>query len=102
MAILTVNVVVIILGIIVNVAICLVMLRKKRYRRNSSNFFILHLSVTELVYRLLVFPILIWLAVPSSAITTPLCNVLTVFSHIFGSVVFPSLVAITLKPDFFF
>ncbi|XP_074631982.1 neuropeptide FF receptor 1-like [Acropora palmata] len=96
MAILTVNLVVIILGIIVNVAICLVMLRKKRYQRNGSNFFILHLSVTELVYRLLVFPILIWLAVPSSAITTPLCNVLTIFSHIFGSVVFPSLVAIAL------
>ena len=94
MAILTVNLVVIILGAIVNVTICLVMLRKKRYQRNGSNFFILHLSVTELVYRLLVFPILIWLAVPSSAITTPLCNVLTVFSHIFGSVVFPSLVAI--------
>ena len=48
-AILTVNLVLIILGIIVNVAICLVMLRKKRYQRNGSNFFILHLSVTELV-----------------------------------------------------
>ena len=47
MAILTVNVVVIILGVIVNVAICLVMLRKKRYQRNSSNFLILHLSVTD-------------------------------------------------------
>lgn len=96
MAILAMNLVVIILGVIVNVAICLVMFRKKRYQRNGSNFFILHLSVTELIYRLLVFPILIWLTVPSSAITTPLCKVMAVFSHILGSVVFPSLVAIAL------
>ena len=37
--------------------------RKKRYQRNSSNLFILHLSVTELVYRLLVFPVVIYLSV---------------------------------------
>ena len=54
--ILSVNSLILVLGIIVNAAICYVMLRGRRYKRNSSNFFITHLSVVELIYRLLVFP----------------------------------------------
>ena len=52
--ILSINLVVIVLGTIVNAVICYVMVRKKRYQRNGSNFFIMHLSVMELTYRCLV------------------------------------------------
>lgn len=86
----------IILGIIVNAFICYVMLRKKRYQRNGSNFFILHLSLMELVYRFLVFPVIIWLTVPSSTMTTVQCKTISVFSHTFSSAIFPSLVAIAM------
>ncbi|XP_068740812.1 neuropeptide FF receptor 1-like [Montipora capricornis] len=86
----------IILGIIVNAFICYVMLRKQRYQRNGSNFFILHLSLTELVYRFLVFPVIIWLTVPSSTMTTVQCKTISVFSHTFSSAIFPSLVAIAM------
>jgi len=54
--ILSINLVVIVLGIIVNASICYVMVRKKRYQRNGSNFFIMHLSMMELTYRFIVSP----------------------------------------------
>ena len=50
----------IVLGIVLNVGICVIMVRRKCYQRNASNFFILHLCATELVYRLLVFPLTIY------------------------------------------
>ena len=40
--ILSIAMVLIALGIIVNGAICFVMLRGKRFKKNTSNFFILH------------------------------------------------------------
>ena len=49
----------ILLGIIINVAICFVMLRGKRFKKSNSNF--LHLSVIELVIRLLNFPVEIYI-----------------------------------------
>ena len=92
--ILSINLLVIVSGIIVNAAICYVMLRGKRYKRNSSNFFITHLSVVELVYRLLVFPIIVYFAVPASEIKTNQCKAITFFSKISASAIFVSLVAI--------
>lgn len=90
----SVNVVLLLLGIIVNMAICFVMFRGKRYKRNTSNFFILHLSLTELVYRLLVFPLVIYFAVPKLLIKSLHCKLLSFFSETSGSVIFVSLVAI--------
>ena len=91
---LSVNLLIIVLGIIVNAAICYVMLRGKRYKRNSSNFFITHLSVVELVYRLLVFPLIIYFAVPASEINTFQCKVTAFLSKTSASAIFVSLVAI--------
>ena len=92
--VLSINLLVIVSGIIANAAICYVMLRGKRYKRNSSNFFITHLSAVELVYRLLVFPFIIYFAVPASEIQRFQCKVITFFSKTFTSAIFVSLVAI--------
>jgi len=91
---LSVNLLIIVLGIIVNAAIGYVMLRGKRYKRNSSNFFITHLSVVELVYRLLVFPLIIYFAVPASGVNTFQCKVTAFLSKTSASAIFVSLVAI--------
>ena len=94
--ILSINMAVILLGIIVNASICYVMLRDKRYKRNTSNFFIMHLSVMELGYRFLVFPIVISFSVPSLGITTVQCKALSFLSEICTSAIFLSLVAIAI------
>ena len=93
---LSISAILITLGIIVNVAVCFVMIRKKRYQRNCSNFFILHLSGMELVYRFLVFPILIWLTAPSSAITNFQCKTTAIFLYASASAIFPSLLVIAV------
>ena len=94
--IISINLVVILLGIVINASICYVMFRKKRYKRNTSNFFIMHLSVMELVYRFLVFPIVIFFAVPSLGISTVHCKALSFFSKTCTSAIFLSLVAIAI------
>ena len=92
--IISVNLLVIVSGIIVNAGICYVMLRGKRYKRNTSNFFIAHLSVVELVFRLLVFPLIIFFAVPASGIETSQCKLISFLSMTSASAIFVSLVAI--------
>ena len=66
--ILSMAVLLILLGICVNGVICLIMFRGSRYKRSTSNFFILHLSVTELIFRLLVFPLVIYFLVPATIV----------------------------------
>ena len=68
--------------------------QKKRYQRNISNFFILHLSVTELVYRLVVFPVVISVAVPGLVIKSAHCKLSSFLSETCRSAIFVSLVAI--------
>ena len=77
-----------------NGAICFVMLRGKRYKRNTSNFFILHLSIMELVSRLLIFPIVVYSLVTTSVTENVQCKFLTFVSTTFASATFISLAAI--------
>ncbi|XP_068691218.1 neuropeptide FF receptor 2-like [Montipora foliosa] len=84
----------ILLGIVVNVAICVVMLRGKRFKKNNSNFFILHLSVTELVIRLLIFPVVMYSLITTSEMGILQCKLLTLLTTSFGSAIFVSLLAI--------
>lgn len=86
----------IILGIILNVRIYMTMVRRKRYKRNASNFFILHLCSTELVYRLLVFPLTIYFVIPRSATKQILCKLVFFFSGTWRSTIFGSLAAIAI------
>ena len=81
-------------GIVANGVICFVMLRGKRYKKNTSNFFILHLSVTDLVLRLLIGPIVVYSLVATSKIESIQCKFLSLFSNTFASATFISLAAI--------
>ena len=92
--VLAIGTLLILLGIAVNVTICFVMLRRKRYKKNTSNFFILHLSVTELVIRLQIFPLVVYSLTVLSGMNTLQCKLLTSLTSILGSSIFISLVAI--------
>ena len=92
----SINLFVIVSGIIVNATICYVMLRGKRYKRNSSNFFITHLSVVELVSRLLVFPLIVYFAVPATGVKTFQCKAISFFSKTSASAIIASLVVIAI------
>jgi len=94
--ILSIYLLVILSGIIVNAAICYVMLRGKRFKRNSSNFFITHLSVVELVYRLLVFPLIVYFAVPASGINMYQCKAISFITKTSASAILVSLVVIAI------
>ncbi|CAH3197528.1 unnamed protein product [Porites evermanni] len=72
------------------------MLRKKRYNRNGSNFFIMHLSMVELFYRSLVFPIIVIFAIPAIGITDIQCKAIAFFSKTCSTAIFGSLVAIAI------
>lgn len=96
---LSINLLLIVLALTVNAFICYIMIRGKRYKRNRSNLFITHLSMVELVYRLLIFPLLIYLAVPSSGIQSFHCKVVSFFLRTSASAIFVSLVAIAADED---
>ena len=81
-------------GIVTNGVICFVMLPGKRYKKNTSNFYILHLSVTDLVSRLLISPIVLYSVVTASKIESIQCKFLSLFSNTFASGTFISLAAI--------
>ena len=83
-----------VLGIVANGVICFVMLPGKRYKKNTSNFYILHLSVTDLLLRLLVSPIVVYSGVTTSKIESIQCKFLSLFSNTFTSATFISLAAI--------
>lgn len=92
--VLAIGTLLILLGIAVNLTICFVMLRRKRYKKNNSNFFILHLSVTELVIRFLIFPLVVYSLTVLSGMSTLQCKLLTSLTTILGSSIFVTLVAI--------
>ncbi|XP_074629835.1 neuropeptide FF receptor 1-like [Acropora palmata] len=92
--VLAMGILLILLGIAVNATICFVMLQRKRYKKNNSNFFILHLSVTELVIRLLIFPLVVYSLTVLSGMNTLQCKLLTSLTTILGSSIFVTLVAI--------
>ena len=81
-------------GIVTNGVICFVMLPGKRYKKNTSNFYILHLSVRDLVSRLLISPIVMYSVVTASKIESIQCKFLYLFSNTFASGTFVSLAAI--------
>ena len=81
--ILSIAMLLVVLGVILNAAICFVMLRGKRYKKNTSNFFILHLSTTELVIRLLIGPIVVYSLVTTTKIESIQCKFLSLFSNSF-------------------
>lgn len=94
--ILSVYIVLTVIGIFVNGAVSLVMLRGKRFKKNASNFFIFNITFTELAIRLVLFPLLLHSLLSTEGTEIFQCKILTLFSNTFSSVIFVSLLAIAL------
>ena len=85
------------LGIIINTTVCAVMLRNKCVLKNMSNFFIFHLSLTDLIFRVLTVGPLIYLSTvyTTKESETP-CKLLHFFSSACAAAFFFSLVVISV------
>ena len=83
--ILSIAIPLIVLGVVVNGAISFVMLRGKRYKKNTSNVFILYLSVTKVVFRFVVFPLVICFLFPRSELKHIHCKAIKFFCITFAS-----------------
>lgn len=85
------------LGIVINATVCGAMLRNKCVLKNLSNFFVFHLSVADLIFRVLTVGPLIYL---SSVFTTAQsaipCKLLHFFSAACGAAFFVTLVVISV------
>lgn len=85
------------LGIVLNTAVSVLMLRNKVVGKNVSNFFIFHLSVVDLVFRVLVTAPLVYMTVGSSIENiTIACKGTFFVSAMCGCATFVSLVLIAL------
>ena len=84
------------IGIFVNGAVSLVMLRGKRFKNNASNFFIFHITLTEIAIRLVLFLLSLYSLLSTEGTGIFQCKILTLFSNTFSSAIFVSLLAIAL------
>lgn len=87
-------------GLAINTFVCYVMIRSKRLQRNLSNMFIFHLSFTDLVFRVLVAPLELYSAFPSTTDASALCKFSTFISATCSTAVFMSLVVIAVDRYF--
>lgn len=46
----------VIIGVLANITVCSVLMRNRRFKKHISNFMLFHLSITDMVYRLIVVP----------------------------------------------
>ena len=85
----------IVLGLIANITVCVVMIRRRRFKKHLSNFMLFHLAITGIAYRLIVVPSQ-WAALfyPFKAKPTMLCKVAKTVRFTFSTAVFTSLVII--------
>ena len=85
------------IGIVINASVCGIMLRNKIVLKNFSNFFVFHLSVVDLVFRLLTVRPLIYLSVVYTADNEHIpCKLFQFFSSICGAAFFVTLVVISV------
>lgn len=85
------------LGIVINATVCGVMLKNKCVLKNLSNFFVFHLSVVDLIFRLLtVGPITYLSRVYSTEKSAIPCKLLHFFSSACGAAFFVTLVVISV------
>ena len=86
----------IVLGIVINATVCAVMLLNKCVLKNLSNFFVFHLSVADLIFRLLtVGPVIYLSAVYNTNKSAIPCKLFHFFSSACGAAFFVSLVVIS-------
>lgn len=85
------------LGIAINATVCGVMLRNKCVLKNLSNFFVFHLSVADLIFRLLTVGPLIYLSSVLNTEKSPIaCKLYHFFSSACGAAFFVTLVVISV------
>lgn len=85
------------LGIVINASVCGIMLRNKIVLKNLSNFFVFHLSVVDLIFRLLTVGPLIYLSAEYTTDHADVpCKLFHFFSSIFGAAFFVTLVVISV------
>lgn len=84
-------------GIVINATVCGVMLRNKCVLKNLSNFFVFHLSVADLIFRLLTVGPLIYLSTVFSTEKSGVpCKLYHFFSSTCGASFFVTLVVIAV------
>ena len=87
----------VILGVIANITVCAVMMQGRRFKKHLSNFMLFHLSITDIVYRLIVVPgQLIASLLPMRNKNVLLCKVTKTLLFSVHTAVFTSLVLIAL------
>ena len=87
----------VILGVIANITVCTVMMQGHRFKKHLSNFMLFHLSITDIVYRLIVVPgQLIASLLPIQNKNVLICKVTKTLLFSVHTAVFTSLVVIAL------
>lgn len=85
----------VIVGVMANITVCIVMVRGRRFKKHLSNFMLFHLSITDIVYRLIVVPgQYAAILYPIENKPTMLCKVAKTFLYTVYTAVFTSLVII--------
>ena len=87
----------VVIGVLANIAVCSVLVRDRRFKKHISNFMLFHLSITDMVYRLIVVPAqLIALMLPIQNKPALLCKFAKTLTNAVHTAVFSSLVVIAL------
>jgi len=85
------------LGIVINATVCGIMICNKCVLRNLSNFFVFHLSVVDLIFRLTTVGPLIYLSTVYTREQAGIpCKLFHFFSAICGAAFFVTLVVISV------
>lgn len=84
----------IVVGILINVVICIDMICQRIVTRNFANFFVFHLSLVDIIFRVLTIVPRIMLAYTDTNQSCPICKVLRVFNAMCGAAFFASLALI--------
>lgn len=85
------------LGVVINATVCGIMIRNKCVLKNLSNFFVFHLSVVDLIFRLTTVGPLIYLSTVYTREEAGIpCKLFHFFSAICGAAFFVTLVVISV------
>lgn len=84
------------IGIVINVVICIDMICQRIVTKNFANFFVFHLSLVDIIFRVLtIVPWIMLTSTDSTERSGPLCKVLQVFNAMCGAAFFASLALIS-------
>ena len=85
-----------IVGVAANVVVCITLTRGCRLKRHLSNFMLFHLSVTDMVYRLIVLPSYLIATILPVESKDLICKISQTLLSLVHAAIFTSLVVIAL------